>query len=119
MIESYVKTEKGRQAIKAYTVKECKLPIVPFKDLQRNHKITKYGTTFICLDTETSHKGNTIGWVYQWAVKFSGLYVYGRKPSEIIELLRKIAEHYKLNERKKIILYIHNASLQNNPNLYI
>ena len=110
MIESYVKTEKGRQRITAYTVNECKLPVVPFKDLQRNHKITKYGTSFICLDTETSHKGNTIGWIYQWAVKFGGLYVYGRKPSEIIELLRKIAEHYKLNEQKKIILYIHNAS---------
>lgn len=110
MIESYVKTKEGRQAIKAYTVEEAQLPICAFKDRQRNHKVTRWATKYICLDTETSHKGNEIGWVYQWAAKLGGLYVYGRKPSEIIEFLQKTAEHYKLNAKKKMIIYIHNAS---------
>ena len=110
MIDSYVKTKKGKQAIKAYTPYEMKLPVLAFGEVQKNHKITKYATKYICLDTETSHINNTCGWIYQWAAKFGGLYVYGRKPSEIIDFMRIVAEHYELNDEKKIILYIHNAS---------
>ena len=110
MIDSYVKTKSGRQAIKAYRPDEMTLPILTFKDQQKNHKITKYATKYICLDTETSHTDNTTGWVYQWAAKLSSLYVYGRKPSEIIDFMQRVAEHYKLSTNKKIILYIHNAS---------
>jgi hypothetical protein len=110
MIDSYVKTKDGRQAIKAYTVDEMQLPVVAFKDKQKNHKITKYAVKHICLDTETSHITNTCAWVYQWAIKFGGLYVYGRKPSEIIDFMCKVAEHYQLNDEKKIVLFIHNAA---------
>ena len=110
MIDSYVKTKNGRQAIKAYTPDEMQLPVLAFKTLQKNHKITKYATKYICLDTETSHADNLTGWVYQWAAKLGALYVYGRRPSEIIDFMRRIAEHYGLNEEKKIILYIHNAA---------
>lgn len=110
MIDSYVKTKDGRQAIKAYTPDEMTLPVLAFKELQKNHKITKYATKYICLDTETSHDTNERGWVYQWAAKLSGLYVYGRRPSEIIDFMTKVAEHYGLGANKKIILYIHNAS---------
>ena len=110
MIDSYVKTKNGRQAIKAYTPEEMQLPVLAFKPLQKNHKITKYATKYICLDTETSHTDNLTGWVYQWAAKLGSLYVYGRRPSEIIDYMRRIAEHYQLNEQKKIVLYIHNAA---------
>lgn len=110
MIDSFVKTKNGKEHIKAYTPKEMELPVLAFKSLQRNHKITKYATKYICLDTETSHTDNLTGWVYQWAAKLGGLYVYGRKPSEIIDFMQRVAEHYQLNEQKKIVLYIHNAS---------
>ena len=110
MIESYVKTENGREAIKAYTKDEAPYPIVTFKPLQRNHKIVKYCTRYICLDTETSHTDNMTAWVYQWAMKFNKLYLYGRKPSEIIDTLSTIAEYYELSATKKIIILIHNAS---------
>lgn len=110
MIDSYVKTKNGRKAIKAYTPDEMQLPVLIFKDQQKNHKITKYATKYICLDTETSHLGNTCGWVYQWAAKLGELYVYGRKPSEIIDFMERVAEHYELSDDKKIVLYIHNAA---------
>ena len=110
MICSYVKTKNGRQAIKAYTPDEMRLPVLTFKDLQKNHKITKFATKYICLDTETSHTTNTCGWVYQWAAKLGGLYVYGRKPSEIIDFMQRVAEHYELTADKKIVLVIHNMS---------
>lgn len=110
MIDSYVKTKNGRQAIKAYTPDEVQLPILVFKELQKNHQIYKYATTYICLDTETSHTDNLTAWVYQWACKLGGVYVYGRRPSEIITFLEKVSEHYNLSATKKIIIYIHNAS---------
>lgn len=110
MIESYVKTKEGRERITAYDVNEVQLPLLTFKDLQRNHKIVKYATDFAVLDTETSHSDLVTGWIYQWAVKIKKTYIYGRTPEEIIELLIKMAERYKLSTNKRLIIYIHNSS---------
>ena len=110
MIESHVKTKNGKQPIKAYAVNEIPFTVVNFQPLQRNHKITYYGNKFLCLDTETSHSDLETGWVYQWAVKFGDIYIYGRKPSEIIEMLQDLAETYKLSEKRKLIIYVHNLS---------
>ena len=110
MINSHVKTKDGKTPIVAFSVKEINLPMLTYKPLQRNHKIVKYATDFIVLDTETSHSDLTTGWIYQWAVKIKNMYVYGRKPEEIIELLCKMSERYQLNYDKRIIMYIHNAS---------
>ena len=87
MIESYVKTKEGRQPIKAYTVDEVNLPMLTFKPLQRNHKMIDYATDYATLDTETSHLDLLTSWVYQWAVKIKNTYIYGRTPTELIELL--------------------------------
>ena len=220
MIETRVKTKEGLETITAYSWSEVQLPVLNFKPIQRNHKVIRYASDFITLDTETSYfqadtreyeeykymldcfrmsvKGQIINiskndlksygltdlkvldikrnlsyiglqvstkigskidtiwdelctasgnelipftdnpadqieelmeysdhyykktsklpedkercWIYQWAVKIKNTYIYGRKPSEIIELLRKIAEHYKLNDKKNIIIFIHNMS---------
>lgn len=102
----------GTEKISAYTVEECSayLPVISFHDLQRNHKVVKFAGDFMTLDTETSHTDLITAWVYQWAVKFKGLYVYGRRPDEIIKFMEIVAEHYRLNDSKKIIIYIHNAA---------
>ena len=110
MIESYVKTKEGRQPIKAYTVDEVNLPMLTFKSLQRNHKMIDYATDYATLDTETSHLDLLTSWIYQWAVKIKNTYIYGRTPTELIELLIKMAERYKLSPKKRLIIYIHNAS---------
>ena len=109
-MRSEVLTRDGRERITAYTWDAAPLPILQFGDLQRNHKIIKYATTYATLDTETSNDGDGLGWIYQWAFKIGRVYIYGRKPSELIELLVRIAERYQLDENKRIIIYIHNAS---------
>lgn len=109
-MQSEVLTRNGRERIKAYTWDAAPLPILHFQDLQRNHKIVKYATTYATLDTETSNDGDGLGWIYQWAFKIGRVYIYGRKPSELIELLTRIAERYQLADNKRIIIYIHNAS---------
>lgn len=110
MIESHVKTKEGKEPITAYSVDEVVLPTMTFKRIQRNHKIIQYASSFMTLDTETSHLDHEVGWVYQWAAKIKNTYIYGRTPDEIVKLLNKIAEIYNLNDKKRFIIYIHNMS---------
>lgn len=111
MIESRVKTKNGFESVIGYSVEEFEPPMLIFKDLQRNHKIVKYATDYICLDTETSKTDVTCGWIYQWAICIKQkIFVYGRTPSELMDLLVKLMEHYELSDSKKIVIYIHNAA---------
>ena len=79
--------------------------------------VNKSGETicddFISFDTETSHnhnKENPIGWIYQWCFKYGNELIYGRKPSEFVECCKKIIKVNSLDERNKIIIYVHNLS---------
>lgn len=65
------------------------------------------------LDTETSHNHDPedpIGWIYQWCMEFNGEYCIGRKPSELITQLKLLHDHYELCEKKRLVIFIHNAS---------
>ena len=107
--KSQVKTKDGIEEITAYDANEIDLPVLTFKGLQRNHKIVKYATDYFCLDTETSKIDEITGWIYQWAICIKQkIFVYGRKPTEIIDFMIRCAEHYELSYEKKIIVYIHN-----------
>lgn len=66
---------------------------------------------FIALDTETSHNHNPDApeaWIYQWAFAFNHALYYGRKPSDLIKILKEIVEHYGLNKSRKMIVFVHN-----------
>lgn len=68
---------------------------------------------FVALDTETSHnhdEENPVGWVYQWAFKFGGEVVIGRRPSELITALERIKESLEISKSKKLVIYVHNLS---------
>lgn len=65
------------------------------------------------LDTETSHNHDNdypIGWIYQWCFEFNGQYCIGRYPSELIEQFKTLVEYYELNEKKRLVIYVHNLS---------
>ena len=70
---------------------------------------TYYLNNIVCLDTETSHN-NICGWVYQWAILDEDALYYGRKPSEIIELLKEFVKQYNLDSTHKMVIYVHNLS---------
>ena len=110
MIISKVKTKEGEEPVKAYNIDEVLLPSVKFEKWTTNKTVKEYAADFAVLDTETGHSDLETGWVYQWAVKWAGIYIYGRKPTEFIELLWKFRKKYGLNDKKRIIFYIHNAS---------
>lgn len=109
MLQSFVKTKEGKEPITAYLPSELPDFELEFKTKQRNKRVYLYCTEFATIDTETSHT-ETEAWIYQWSVKFHGYYIYGRKPSEIIDLLNILKDRYKLNRLKNIIFYFHNLS---------
>lgn len=110
MILSQVKTRTGTEGVIAYSVDEVELPPLRFSKMSRNRTVYQYSDTFAVADTETSHAGESVGWVYQWAFKLGETYVYGRKPSEFIRLFEKIRDHYSLTRLKRLIIYFHNSS---------
>lgn len=112
MLNSSVKTESGTEEITAYTVDEVSeyLPKLKFLTKRRNKKSYLYATDYMTLDTETSHAGEDRGWIYQWAIKLADIYVYGRKPSELVQFFGLVRRHYLLDSMRLIIVYIHNSS---------
>ena len=109
MLHSSVKTKTGEEKIIAYKPNELPLFDLHFHKKQRNKRVYLYAEEYATIDTETSHT-DCRAWVYQWAVKFNGYYIYGRKPSEIIELLNILKERYNLTRLKCILFYFHNLS---------
>lgn len=109
-MRSQVKTRDGREEITAYSVEEVRFPSLHFSKMSRNRTVYLYSDDFAVADTETSHAGESAGWIYQWAFKLRDTYVYGRKPSEFVTLLEKLRDHYKLNRNKRMIIYFHNSS---------
>ena len=92
MLDSCVKTKDGTQPIRAYTEDEIILTPVKFEKFGHNKTVYEYAADFAVLDTETSHSDLTHGWIYQWAVKWNGQYIYGRRPSELIAFLQDVQE---------------------------
>lgn len=65
------------------------------------------------LDTETSHnhdEENPIGWIYQFCLEFNNQVVIGREPFQLLEYLEELKELYKLDETKRLVLFVHNLS---------
>lgn len=68
---------------------------------------------YINLDTETSHnhnEENPKGWVYQWAFGIGDTIVYGRYPSELMQVLSDIVQYTKADDNHKIVVFVHNLS---------
>lgn len=110
MIRTSLKTKDGFQPVTAYTTDETILTSVKFEPWNNNKRVYYYAADFAVLDTETSHSDISTAWVYQWAVKWNGQYIYGRKPSELIKLLRKMIDFYHLGGNRRLLFYLHNAS---------
>lgn len=110
MIRSKVKTIDGHEEIEAYTWSDAPLEKTAFRGWRQNKRTFIYSTDYAVFDSETSHSDLITAWIYQWAVKWRGVYIYGRKPSEFIHLLERMRDEYKLDANRRIIFYIHNAS---------
>ncbi len=109
-MKSYVKTRSGREEIEAHRIESAELPDLQWITIKRRRKSIQMAVEYICLDTETSHYGLDCAWIYQWAMRIAGVYIYGRTAPEIIRALEVIRDHYGLSDQRKIMVCIHNAS---------
>lgn len=110
MIISEVKTKTGTETINAYSAAEVVLPSLTFSKKYKKRQVYLFADTFAVFDSETAHTGDSAGWLYQWAFKLGDSYVYGRTPSEFINLLERMKTEYALHRMKTIIIYVHNLS---------
>lgn len=71
---------------------------------------------FLSLDTETSHnEDRSEAWLYQWCFSYpieDGVraLVYGRRPSELAEVLYKVCEVCECDEIHNLPIFVHNLS---------
>lgn len=76
-----------------------------------NRKTKKYVLDkVIVADTETSHIGEELCWIYETGIYDGSEFYIGRKPTDFMKHLRQLKEKYRLNERKYAVIYVHNLS---------
>lgn len=86
-------------------------PLDVFRIISKDKSERTLCKDFISLDTETSHnhdEENPVGWMYQWCFKYQNDLVYGRKPSELVDALKKVKEVNNLDADHRISIYVHN-----------
>ena len=69
----------------------------------------------ISLDIETTStiiNGEKCAWLYEWTFGFNGGVIIGRDISTLLYTLSTVAEHLKLNEKRRVICYIQNLGYE-------
>ena len=64
----------------------------------------------IVADTETSHIGEEVCWIYETGIYDGGQFYMGRKPTDFLKHLQEIKNKFGLDERSYAIIYFHNLS---------
>lgn len=103
-------TLNNDKRVKVYT--SIQFQYVKTKQLRKFSfkKPCTYMDRAIYLDTETSHVGEDIAWIYQWAFEFYGQYIIGRNAEQLSKALKRITDIYHLDHEHRVICYIHNLS---------
>lgn len=93
---------------------------IEFYNNTRSKRVSIIGKDFMSLDTETSADAEDdvdkkIAWIYQWSFSYpkndeTRYLVYGRKPTQLVDALMKVAKVNELTSEKKIICFVHNLS---------
>lgn len=99
-------TFKSRSKSKDHDFKTCDLIITA--DTETSHSLPGY-------DGYTDTEETEIGWVYQWAIclwdrKDRPVIVYGRRPSEMMQVFKHISIVLDLSEDTEALVYFHNFS---------
>lgn len=94
-------------------------PFFQIPDITRHakHKKVSYLKTFATFDIEASTyrpdpDDAPQGFMYHWQMDIGGVVVYGRRWEEWLDLMREISEWLELNDQKRMVVYIHNASYE-------
>ena len=96
-----------------------KLSNAKFITIKENKKDVQYLDLSLSFDTETTStyiEPNGIkekfAFMYVWQFGIDGYYCYGRTWEEFIHLCKFIQSSLNLNDKKRVIIYIHNLSFE-------
>lgn len=96
-----------------------KLSNAKFITIKENKEDVKYLDLSLSFDTETTStyiEPNGIkekfAFMYVWQFGIDGYYCYGRTWEEFIQLCKFIQSSLNLNDKKRVIIYIHNLSFE-------
>lgn len=124
MFKAHIKLNNGHyETVPVWDWYDAPMPAAELEHLGsgRNDKEQRirYYDIICTLDTETSKKtyedeyGITHAlacWVYQWAFKIGDVYIAGRKVNEIIYLMQRLMTEYQLDDKHRMVIWIHNAA---------
>ena len=86
-----------------------------YKFIKDNKKI-EYLNVPCCFDIEstsiTDDEGNKIAFMYAFTLNINGRHIEGRTWDEFFKFLDIIKEYYSLNDKRRIIIYIHNLAFE-------
>ena len=96
-----------------------KLSNAKFITIKENKKDVKYLDLSLSFDTETTSTyiepdgiKEKFAFMYVWQFGIDGYYCYGRTWEEFIQLCKFIQSSLNLNDKKRVIIYIHNLSFE-------
>ena len=102
-----------------WDVIDKKLKSANFITTTSKRKKTKYLNLSLSFDTETTStyiEPNGIkekfAFMYVWQFGIDGYYCYGRTWDEFIQLCKFIQSSLNLNDKKRVIIFIHNLSFE-------
>lgn len=86
-------------------------------DVEKKYKLVDVSCGFdIETTTITEYKNNKIskanGYLYIWQFSLNNYVIYGRKADDFITFLKKLAELYELNKKRKIRIWIANLGFE-------
>lgn len=100
--------------VTTYSVSEVNSVPIYTKDIVRA-KRNSYVNVIAAFDIETTtvkYKDSIIGFMYHWQFYINGFVFFGRTWDEYIELINKLHEIFKLDAKKKLVVWVHNLSFE-------
>lgn len=101
-----------------WNIIDKKLNSANFITTTSKRKKVKYLDLSLSFDTETTSTYTTneprekFAYMYVWQFGINGYYCYGRTWSEFLQLCKHLQKTLGLNERKRLIIFIHNLSFE-------
>lgn len=124
-VAQITRADGTREPVEVWEEAEFELPILELEKRGRGAKgnTPDYYDAIITLDTETSKlthyeqtsSGETVEqvdgvWLYQWAMDWAGEIVAGRTVDELVNLLARAYAWYKLDSKRRLVVWVHNLS---------
>ena len=110
-LENYV-VFKASQIDEALTLLQDSLEEDGYDNIVSTYKNVEYISLPFSFDIETSSfyddKGRKTAIMYIWQMGINGIVIIGRTWEEFIDVLDTLSEQFELNEKRKLVIYVHN-----------